>query len=78
MSHHGLSQIPAPRSCTSTSRALDKWRSGRARLEVPRPSGSVADPIAKVVALSGDYDFQFLIEEWPWGPTYKLPYFMSW
>jgi tartronate-semialdehyde synthase len=33
-----------------------------------------ADPKKKVVALSGDYDFQFLIEELAVGAHYKLPY----
>ncbi|MFD0996462.1 tartronate-semialdehyde synthase [Pseudoclavibacter chungangensis] len=34
----------------------------------------VADPTAPVVALSGDYDFQFLIEELAVGAQFKLPY----
>jgi tartronate-semialdehyde synthase len=33
-----------------------------------------ADPNAEVVALSGDYDFQFLIEELAVGAQFKLPY----
>ena len=33
-----------------------------------------ADPKRKVVALSGDYDFQFLIEELAVGAQFKLPY----
>jgi len=33
-----------------------------------------ADPDRKVVALSGDYDFQFLIEELAVGAQHKLPY----
>ena len=33
-----------------------------------------ADPNKKIVALSGDYDFQFLIEELAVGAQYKLPY----
>jgi len=33
-----------------------------------------ADPTRKVVALSGDYDFQFLIEELAVGAQHKLPY----
>jgi len=33
-----------------------------------------ADPKKKVVALSGDYDFQFLIEELAVGAQHKLPY----
>ena len=35
---------------------------------------SVADPDATVVALSGDYDFQFMIEELAVGAQFKLPY----
>jgi tartronate-semialdehyde synthase len=34
----------------------------------------VADPEATVVALSGDYDFQFLIEELAVGAQFHLPY----
>jgi tartronate-semialdehyde synthase len=33
-----------------------------------------ADPAREVVALSGDYDFQFLIEELAVGAQFKLPY----
>lgn len=33
-----------------------------------------ADPSSTVVALSGDYDFQFLIEELAVGAQFKLPY----
>ena len=35
---------------------------------------SVADPDATVVALSGDYDFQFMIEELAVGAQFNLPY----
>jgi tartronate-semialdehyde synthase len=34
----------------------------------------VADPDREIVALSGDYDFQFLIEELAVGAQFKLPY----
>jgi tartronate-semialdehyde synthase len=34
----------------------------------------VADPAATVVALSGDYDFQFLLEEMAVGAQFNLPY----
>ena len=34
----------------------------------------VADPEREVVALSGDYDFQFMIEELAVGAQFKLPY----
>lgn len=35
---------------------------------------AVADPDATVVALSGDYDFQFLIEELAVGAQFNIPY----
>jgi len=34
----------------------------------------VADPGRQVVAISGDYDFQFMIEELAVGAQFKLPY----
>jgi tartronate-semialdehyde synthase len=34
----------------------------------------VADPKREIVALSGDYDFQFMIEELAVGAQFKLPY----
>src|SRR6266850_4554695 len=34
----------------------------------------VADPTRRIVALSGDYDFQFMIEELAVGVQFKLPY----
>ena len=34
----------------------------------------VADPARRIVALSGDYDFQFMIEELAVGAQFKLPY----
>ena len=34
----------------------------------------VADPSRQVVALSGDYDFQFMVEELAVGAQFKLPY----
>jgi len=34
----------------------------------------VADPTRTIVALSGDYDFQFMIEELAVGAQFKLPY----
>jgi tartronate-semialdehyde synthase len=33
-----------------------------------------ADPSRNVVALSGDYDFQFMIEELAVGAQFNLPY----
>jgi tartronate-semialdehyde synthase len=41
----------------------------------PAALGAVAaDPDAEIVALSGDYDFQFMIEELAVGAQFKLPY----
>jgi tartronate-semialdehyde synthase len=33
-----------------------------------------ADPTRRIVALSGDYDFQFMLEELAVGAQFKLPY----
>jgi tartronate-semialdehyde synthase len=42
---------------------------------VPAALGVVAaDPARRVVAISGDYDFQFMIEELAVGAQFKLPY----
>jgi tartronate-semialdehyde synthase len=42
---------------------------------IPAALGVVkADPTRSVVALSGDYDFQFMIEELAVGAQFKLPY----
>lgn len=42
---------------------------------IPAALGVVkADPSRQVVALSGDYDFQFMIEELAVGAQFKLPY----
>ncbi len=42
---------------------------------IPAALGVVAaDPTRRVVALSGDYDFQFMIEELAVGAQFKLPY----
>jgi tartronate-semialdehyde synthase len=42
---------------------------------IPAALGVVkADPKRKVVALSGDYDFQFMIEELAVGAQFNLPY----
>jgi tartronate-semialdehyde synthase len=42
---------------------------------IPAALGVVAaDPSREVVAISGDYDFQFLIEELAVGAQFKLPY----
>ena len=56
--------------------ALDQRRpGGPAGLDGAAALGvCVADPDATVVALSGDYDFQFMIEELAVGAQFNLPY----
>ena len=72
----GLSQIAGAQFLASTSRATGSMRPGRAaRLDDPAALGvRAADPDREIVALSGDYDFQFLIEELAVGAQFKLPY----
>lgn len=73
----GLSQIAAaqflhvyqPRNWINCGQA------GPLGWTIPAALGVVAaDPTRKVVALSGDYDFQFMIEELAVGAQFKLPY----
>jgi len=73
----GLSQIAAaqflhvyqPRNWINCGQA------GPLGWTIPAALGVVAaDPARKVVALSGDYDFQFMIEELAVGAQFKLPY----
>lgn len=73
----GLSQIAAaqflhvyePRNWINCGQA------GPLGWTVPAALGVVAaDPSAEVVAISGDYDFQFMIEELAVGAQFKLPY----
>ncbi|MGI8895037.1 MAG: thiamine pyrophosphate-dependent enzyme, partial [Casimicrobiaceae bacterium] len=73
----GLSQIAAaqflhvykPRHWINCGQAGPLGWTGPAALGV-----RVADPNRKVIALSGDYDFQFMIEELAVGAQFKLPY----
>jgi tartronate-semialdehyde synthase len=73
----GLSQIQAaqflhvyqPRHWINSAQASPLGWTGPAALGV-----RVACPDKKIVALSGDYDFQFLIEELAVGAQHKLPY----
>nr|WP_300147261.1 glyoxylate carboligase [Propionicimonas sp.] len=54
---------------------IDAAQAGPLGWTLPAALGVVAaDPDAKVVALSGDYDFQFLIEELAVGAQHHLPY----
>jgi tartronate-semialdehyde synthase len=73
----GLSQIAAaqflhvyqPRNWINCGQA------GPLGWTIPAALGVVAaDPQRKVVAISGDYDFQFMIEELAVGAQFKLPY----
>ena len=68
---------PARSSCTSTSRATGSTAARPVRSAGPcRPRSACAPPIrtGEIVALSGDYDFQFMIEELAVGAQHKLPY----
>ena len=68
---------PARSSCTSTSRATGSTAARPARSAGrSRRRSACAPPIPtrKIVALSGDYDFQFMIEELAVGAQFKLPY----
>ncbi|MFB6718879.1 glyoxylate carboligase [Kribbella sp. NPDC056345] len=73
----GLSQIQAaqmlhvyrPRHWINAGQAGPLGWTGPAALGV-----AVADPETPVVALSGDYDFQFLIEELAVGAQFNIPY----
>ncbi|MFO1312983.1 MAG: glyoxylate carboligase [Burkholderiales bacterium] len=73
----GLSQIAAaqflhvykPRNWINCGQA------GPLGWTVPAALGvRVADPTRRIVAISGDYDFQFMIEELAVGAQFKLPY----
>ena len=74
----GLSQIAGAQFLHVYKPAqLDQLRPGRpARLDLARGPRACAPPIPsrKIVALSGDYDFQFMLEELAVGAQHKLPY----
>lgn len=54
---------------------IDAGQAGPLGWTVPAALGvCVADPDATVVGLSGDYDFQFLVEQLACGAQFKLPY----
>ena len=73
----GLSQIAGaqflhvykPRNWINAARPVRS--AGRCR---PRSACAPPIPTREIVALSGDYDFQFLIEELAVGAQFKLPY----
>lgn len=73
----GLSQIAAAQflHVYKPRHWINCGQAGPLGWTVPAALGVVkADPHRKVVALSGDYDFQFLIEELAVGAQFKLPY----
>jgi len=73
----GLSQIAAAQflHVYGPRRWINCGQAGPLGWTVPAALGvRVADPKAKLVALSGDYDFQFMLEELAVGAQFKLPY----
>src|SRR5262245_37300392 len=73
----GLSQIAAAQflHVYKPRHWLNCGQAGPLGWTVPAALGvRAADPSRKIVALSGDYDFQFLIEELAVGAQFKLPY----
>jgi len=73
----GLSQIAAAQflHVYKPRHWINCGQAGPLGWTVPAALGvAKADPGRKVVALSGDYDFQFLIEELAVGAQFKLPY----
>ena len=73
----GLSQIAGAQllHVYKPNHWINAGQAGPLGWTLPAALGVVAaDPKRKVVALSGDYDFQFLIEELAVGAQFKLPY----
>jgi tartronate-semialdehyde synthase len=73
----GLSQIAAAQflHVYRPRHWINAGQAGPLGWTVPAALGvCVADPDATVVALSGDYDFQFMIEELAVGAQFNLPY----
>jgi tartronate-semialdehyde synthase len=73
----GLSQIAAAQflHVFGPRRWINCGQAGPLGWTAPAALGAVAaDPDTPVVALSGDYDFQFLIEELAVGAQFNLPY----
>jgi len=73
----GLSQIAAAQflHVYQPRHWINCGQAGPLGWTIPAALGVVAaDPTRKVVALSGDYDFQFMIEELAVGAQFKLPY----
>src|SRR6185503_1274398 len=73
----GLSQIAAGQllHVYRPRHWINAGQAGPLGWTIPATLGvATADPDAAVVALSGDYDFQFLIEELAVGAQFNLPY----
>jgi len=73
----GLSQIQAAQllHVYKPRHWINAGQAGSLGWTLPAALGVVtADPEANVVALSGDYDFQFMIEELAVGAQFNLPY----
>ncbi len=73
----GLSQIAAAQflRVEKPRHWINAGQAGPLGWTLPASLGVVAaDPSRDVVAISGDYDFQFLIEELAVGAQFKLPY----
>ncbi len=73
----GLSQIAAAQflHVFKPRHWINCGQAGPLGWTVPAALGvRAADPSRKIVALSGDYDFQFMIEELAVGAQFKLPY----
>jgi tartronate-semialdehyde synthase len=73
----GLSQIQAAQMLHvyRPRHWINAGQAGPLGWTVPATLGvAVADPESTVVALSGDYDFQFLIEELAVGAQFNIPY----
>lgn len=73
----GLSQIAAAQflHVYRPRHWINAGQAGPLGWTIPAALGSVtADPDTPVVALSGDYDFQFMLEELAVGAQFQLPY----
>ncbi len=73
----GLSQIQAAQllHVYKPRHWINAGQAGPLGWTLPATLGvATADPEATVVALSGDYDFQFMIEELAVGAQFKIPY----
>jgi tartronate-semialdehyde synthase len=73
----GLSQIAAAQflHVYGPRRWINCGQAGPLGWTVPAALGvRAADPQRRIVALSGDYDFQFMLEELAVGAQFKLPY----